>query len=96
MSIFQRLIPTYGNWGGPGHSAGIWNDDPSKTDWTVPGIDAMDEAFKRHDHLYQTTNNRQYADRLLVWELDNIEVKGLYANAYRIAALYVFTIRSLF
>lgn len=52
----QRFVPTYGNWGGPGWSAGEW--EPSDTNWDHPCIDSMDLAFKSHDYLYQMAINK--------------------------------------
>lgn len=62
---WQRLFPHYGNWGGPGWSGGRWCNDPAVTDWSVPGIDDMDELFRLHDHAYQTGRSRMRAD----WDL---------------------------
>ena len=99
MTTFQRLIPTYGNWGGPGWSAGRYNDDPSKTDWTVPGIDAMDDLFKLHDKTYQTEGmDRNLADRILVDGLLRLHPKdfGWRSNVYRYGAIAVFYVRYKF
>ena len=53
--MLNRLIPTYGNWGGPGWSSGRYEDNPDETDWSVPGRDSLDELFKEHDRVYQNT-----------------------------------------
>lgn len=54
MSWINRLVPRYGNWGGPSLSGGKYTDDPAEVDWSIPGIDSMDELFKAHDRAYQT------------------------------------------
>jgi hypothetical protein len=53
MSILNRMCPRYGNWGGPGWSGGTFPARPSDTDWSIPGIDSMDDLFKEHDRGYQ-------------------------------------------
>ena len=53
MSLWQRVFPKYGNWGGPGWSGGAYPKDPKDTDWSVAAIDSMDELFKKHDGSYQ-------------------------------------------
>lgn len=87
---WQYLFPRYGNWGGPGWSAGCWN--PTETDWFVPTIDAMDELFKRHDWSYQHNEDLDAADANLVEKLRQIRVRGTYAKAYRIGAIAIFTV----
>lgn len=87
---------TYGNWGGPGWSGGVFNNDPAKTDWTVPSIDHMDEAFKQHDLMYQRGMSRCNADRILCAKLEYINPKGIWANIYKIGAKVIFGIRSFF
>lgn len=88
---WQQCIPRYGNWGGVGWSAGCWNNDPAVTDWSVPGIDAMDECFKSHDFAYQKNFDRDKADFKLVANLRNITVSGFRAKSYRIAAMIIFS-----
>ena len=55
MNLLQRLIPNYGNWGGPGWSSGRYEDDPDETDWTVPPRDSLDRLFMEHDRAYQNS-----------------------------------------
>lgn len=50
-----KLLPRYGNWGGPGWSCGKFVEDPNKTDWSVSPRDSLDALFKEHDRLYQQT-----------------------------------------
>jgi hypothetical protein len=45
----NRLIPTHGNWCGPGWSGGEWVDDPAQVDWSIPVTDAMDALAYDHD-----------------------------------------------
>lgn len=86
-----QLFPRYGNWGAPGYSAGVWNNDPALTDWSVPGIDAMDDLFKWHDWAYQHGFDRDAADHNLVVDLLALQVSGWYARFYRIGAIVVFS-----
>ena len=86
--LLIRLIPTYGNWGGPGWSSGRYEDNPDETDWSVPPRDSLDALFKEHDRAYQeaikTLPKYQLegpfdeADRVLVRE-----AKKLSWNPYR-------------
>jgi len=48
----NSIIPTYGNWGGPGWSAGERTLPNGKIDWSVIGVDELDEIFKKHDFNY--------------------------------------------
>lgn len=84
---------TYGNWGGPGWSGGKFVSDPDQVDWTVPGIDALDNAFKRHDAAWQTeAMSRKEADKYIIGLLYETNVKGLWPNVYRIGAIIGFWI----
>lgn len=89
---WQYLFPCYGNWGGPGYSAGCWNNDPSLTDWSVDGVDDMDRLFKAHDFIYQTGGDMDAADRELVARLKVLHVRGLKARLYRIGAIVIFSV----
>jgi len=55
MSFWNRVYPTYGNWGGPGWSGGTYPKTWRDTDWSVPATDSMDALFKEHDGYYQET-----------------------------------------
>ena len=71
----MRILPKYGNWGGPGYSAGVYNDDPTKTDWTLEPLDDMDVMFQHHDYAYQHNNfpwTIYQADKDLVEDLIDI------------------------
>lgn len=85
-----QWFPRYGNWGGPGWSAGCWN--PFGTDWDFVAIDEMDELFKWHDFAYQNGYDRDVADYNLVCDLKQLSVKGVYANCYRIGAILCFSV----
>lgn len=90
---WQYLIPKYGNWGGPGYSAGIWNNDPTKTDWNVPALGPMDQAFKDHDRVYQNGGDIPMADAVLVARLHQITVSGCRSRLYRAGAIFIFSLR---
>lgn len=51
--FIHKLLPRYGNWGGPGWSGGQWQDNYENTDWSVPPRDSLDALFKEHDRGYQ-------------------------------------------
>lgn len=88
-----QILPSYGNWGGPGWSSGFWHQDPTLTDWTVPPVDYMDALFRDHDRAYQTPGaDRSSADYLLVHCLALYQPKTLYGRLYRIGAIVLFTI----
>jgi len=87
---------TYGNWGGPGWSGGEFVSNPKLVRWWVRPVDNMDAAFKRHDWAYQRGGDRRYADRVLVTVLRSVNVKGAWANIYRIGAIGIFWVRSRF
>lgn len=91
---WKRLIPKYGNWGGPGWSAGEYCP-PSYTNWAVPGIDDMDALFKQHDMAYQSGGDRKFADRELVRRLKETNVRGVWSNIYRIGAIVIFSAKGL-
>ena len=88
---WQRCIPRYGNWGGVGWSAGIWNNDPAATNWSIGVVDDMDALFKLHDWAYQLGLDRDDADRRLVNGLKTVDVATQRGRAYRIGAMIVFT-----
>lgn len=86
---WQRF-PRYGNWGGPGWSAGCWN--PIDTDWNFIAIDDMDELFKWHDFAYQNGFDRDVADHNLVQDLRRVKANGVKAKLYRLGAIVCFTV----
>ena len=51
--LIHKLLPRYGNWGGPGWSGGKWQENYENTDWEVPARDSLDVLFKIHDRSYQ-------------------------------------------
>jgi len=92
---WQRLIPRYGNWGGPGWSSGKWCP-PGETDWFVSGVDDLDEAFKRHDWKYQNGVEWDVADAELLRDMDAIPCRRLTwrARIYRRLSMAVFATRA--
>jgi hypothetical protein len=89
---FPRFL-TYGNWGGPGWCGGEYVSDPAKTNWNVPAVDDMDDEFKSHDWKYQHGFSQWYADLNLVNKLVETNVRGVWPNIYRVAAMGVFIIK---
>lgn len=89
---WQRLLPTYGNWGGIGWSAGTWNNDPAQTDWSVAAIDEMDELFKWHDWAYQHGFALDAADWALVQDFRDVRPGTVYGKFYRLLAMTSFTV----
>ena len=81
-SWWKCLLPRYGNWGGPGWSGGKWCP-PNSTDWSVPGVDEMDELFKEHDKQYQTHGCRKCADERLLSLLMKVKISGAWAKTYQ-------------
>lgn len=68
----------HGNYGGPGWSAGRYQDSVVST---VPATDALDEAYKQHDAAYATAkgqNDLQMADEILA---NNAYAHGLKGKA---------------
>jgi hypothetical protein len=54
-SIFDIIVPTYGNYCGPGWTGGErW---PSNPKFGVPPIDALDSCCQRHDECYYICDN---------------------------------------
>jgi RHS repeat-associated protein len=49
----RSLIPffTYGNYGAPGYTAGVWTLCTAP-DWKVPPKDSLDRCYKNHDMCY--------------------------------------------
>jgi hypothetical protein len=109
----EQLVPRYGNYGGPGHSGERRNPDGTlaldRNENTIPfwepAIDALDECFKLHDHLYHDADQRggraiDYlnADIVLLHDLLNLSPNGLSPEAqeYRIKAIVAFTEKLIF
>jgi hypothetical protein len=95
MRWYQYLIPTYGNWGGPGWSGGRFENDRSKVNWATPPVDEMDQLFKDHDNDYQHGMPRNLADAKLLYFISTVNVKGIWPNCYRIGVQIVFGIKLL-
>jgi hypothetical protein len=93
---WQWLIPTYGNWGGPGWSSGRYTDSPSEVDWNVNPVDAMDEAFREHDYAIQRLGMGRKAHKVLANTLKDIDPPYfLYGYTYRFVCIAVFTVLGL-
>lgn len=79
--FLYRLIPTYGNWGGPGWSGGRYPCSPQETDWSVSAVDSMDEYFKEHDRRYQRSiieySHKKYLQREIWKDADRELIEGL-------------------
>lgn len=89
---WQWFCPRYGNYGGPGWSAGRWNDDPACTEWNVPGSDPQDELYKAHDWAYQHGFVLDAADWALVQDLKDVRPDTIYGKFYRLVAMTAFTV----
>jgi len=90
---YQHIIPLYGNWGGPGWSGGKFVDDKSLVDWEVVALDRLDLLLKEHDYAYQHGTPYKDADYKLLWDLKFCPVRGWWANAYRVACIFIFSIK---
>ena len=98
--FLARLVPTYGNWGGPYWSGGTRNGP----DWGVAPVDSLDHVFYDHDVRYHAAGGDRFkeleADRLLREELGELRWDPLawdrppesasYAAAYRLGAAIAF------
>ncbi|CCV15014.1 hypothetical protein [Mesorhizobium sp. STM 4661] len=65
--IFNRNVPTYGNYGGPGWTDGAWGGD-----FELPPVDVQDGFYKQHDADYRdaiTLDDTIAADKKLVASL---------------------------
>lgn len=58
-----KLVPTYGNYGGPQWSAGKWGGDPRAKGAPKP-IDQLDEAFRVHDVAYANPRRNDRSIRI--------------------------------
>src|SRR3954463_8401173 len=49
------LIPTYGEYGGPGYSGGeVLTSPTQQVDYSVQPVDALDALFRLHDQAYDS------------------------------------------
>lgn len=107
-SQFLRLIPTYGNWGGPGWSGGKRIENYSEVDWDVPPVDSLDALFYVHDWGYKLSNGRQdvkKVDAILLRQMkqlpedpddwDSPPMSRRYAMLYRTMAVWAFKFLTL-
>jgi hypothetical protein len=96
---FDKAIPIYGNFGGPGWSGGQRGD---VRPWVAPA-DSMDEFFMEHDYGYGRGEFRK-ADRELYqslmkmpgdprdWSTPSKTLR--YADAYRKFCIVIFYLKS--
>lgn len=102
--LWARLVPTYGNWGGPGWSGGT-RSGPA---WGVEAVDDLDAAFKAHDKAYYYASShaeRSDADFLLSYRIANLlkepaewgtpPKSPYYAMLYGRASCVVFVVLSI-
>lgn len=78
-------MPRYGNWCGPGWSAGQWKDakDLTKEDLQVPAVDALDMECKIHDTLLHDYPDQ--ADAINKRFQDKASETGLIGKAFGLA-----------
>lgn len=77
----MSLIPTYGNYGGPGYSAGMVGGTTPETPNPAP-VDALDALFYQHDLVYQHYSDGVITDPALLAAADVQLVKSMYALTY--------------
>jgi hypothetical protein len=84
------LIPTYGNYGGPGYSNGEVLSSPDQSvDYSAPPVDRLDELFRFHDMTYDSSNTlvRAEGDLALIRGIEGLSSshlspeESLYAGA---------------
>ncbi|WP_206526430.1 MULTISPECIES: hypothetical protein [unclassified Mesorhizobium] len=74
--IANRIVPTYGNYGGPGWTGGAWRGD-----FKMPPADIQDGFYKQHDTDYRdaiTLDDKIAADKKLVVSLRAYLKNGVY------------------
>ncbi|MEQ6342247.1 MAG: calcium-binding protein [Gammaproteobacteria bacterium] len=104
---FVSGLPTYGDWGGPGWSAGIETNGEQLTpaQKAAPWQDPLDKLFKTHDLAYEDAMKlpTRYdqsmaitrADRELIMTMLQMDISGLsvYGLQYRKNAIVAFTLK---
>jgi len=78
------LIPTYGNYGGPGYSDGQILTDPNQpVAYTSPPVDTLDSYFRAHDQAYDSPDpvHRAEGDLLLTERIAALPDSQLDAEA---------------
>jgi hypothetical protein len=77
-------IPTYGNFGGPGYSQGVFLVDPNPTQFNPTPVDALDQQFLLHDQASDaadTTSEQAVADLNLIRGIEAVSLNQLDAEA---------------
>jgi len=74
--LWQRLIPKYGNYGGPGWSGGAMMDDYSEVDWSVVPSDSLDWLFHCHDKVYQKAIEQEINKEITDKEMTKLWLGG--------------------
>jgi hypothetical protein len=88
---------TYGNWGGPSWSGGIFTNNPKEVNWDVQPIDEMDAFFKEHDFNIQHNLGR-LSHKILAKQLDEFDPPKhwtTWQRLYRLAAIGIFRVLSV-
>lgn len=78
------VIPTYGNYGGPGYSNGeVLVGPDQQVDYTAPPVDVLDAAFRLHDMAYDAPDPlvRAGGDVALVHEIEALSMQPQDAEA---------------
>ena len=99
QSWLARLIPTYGNWGGPGWTGGT----REYLNWDKSAVDSLDVLFYIHDLGYFKSKceaDKRRADIRLITNLEALPQNSrkwlkspaspFYAELYRTTAIWVF------
>lgn len=93
----MRYLPTYGLYGGPKWSAGLWSPSAHAA-YNTSALDVLDLVFKDHDLRYYVAKDRNdiiKADQLCVAELEKLQQEGKLTSQdqqfYAAAAKQLFT-----
>ena len=104
MSItgfLEHIVPTYGNYGGPDYSGGVFVPPGVQPNYDVPSVDDLDALFRLHDigSGASTSGERAMADRDLIYGIhalpdDSLTSEGhLWAGAATLAMIADIEIR---
>jgi hypothetical protein len=99
--LLQDFVPTYGNYGGPDYSGGVFVLPGQQPNYDVPPIDNLDALFRQHDigSGAPTSAGRADADLALIEGIrqlnsDTLTPEGhLWAGAATLAMIADITIR---
>jgi len=96
--LFQSAVPSYGNYCGPGLTAGSRDFVPVGPDgkYAIPPVDKVDAICKRHDEAYEHAGGdrslRERADAEMVRELEHLGFTD--KGAYGLVAQALFSLTS--